>query len=137
MAPVKPDIKKYGRNDPCPCLSGLKVKKCCGRIPLGPPGMDFHTTLPLVDTNGPSYGELPGKTIVKVQVARIGGPSSVIPDHSQPVMTYNKGRDRVWSRFLPFAEVEGKMKGRLKVYFYSEIKEGQLVFGDEAPAQGW
>ena len=23
--------KKIGRNDPCPCGSGLKYKKCCGR----------------------------------------------------------------------------------------------------------
>lgn len=23
--------KKPGRNDPCPCGSGLKYKKCCGR----------------------------------------------------------------------------------------------------------
>jgi uncharacterized protein YecA (UPF0149 family) len=24
-------IKKIGRNDPCPCGSGLKYKKCCGK----------------------------------------------------------------------------------------------------------
>ena len=24
-------VKKYGRNDPCPCGSGLKVKQCCGK----------------------------------------------------------------------------------------------------------
>ena len=23
--------KKIGRNDPCPCGSGKKYKKCCGR----------------------------------------------------------------------------------------------------------
>ena len=23
--------KKPGRNDPCPCGSGLKYKKCCGK----------------------------------------------------------------------------------------------------------
>ena len=28
--PVKND-KKVGRNDPCPCGSGLKYKKCCGK----------------------------------------------------------------------------------------------------------
>ena len=28
--PVKKD-KKPGRNDPCPCGSGKKYKKCCGR----------------------------------------------------------------------------------------------------------
>lgn len=28
--PVKKD-KKVGRNDPCPCGSGLKYKKCCGK----------------------------------------------------------------------------------------------------------
>lgn len=25
------DIKKPGRNDPCPCDSGKKYKKCCGK----------------------------------------------------------------------------------------------------------
>ena len=30
-APVKtPSSKKVGRNDPCPCGSGKKYKKCCG-----------------------------------------------------------------------------------------------------------
>jgi uncharacterized protein YecA (UPF0149 family) len=24
--------EKTGRNDPCPCGSGLKYKKCCGKI---------------------------------------------------------------------------------------------------------
>ena len=28
--PVHKD-KKLGRNDPCPCGSGLKYKKCCGK----------------------------------------------------------------------------------------------------------
>jgi preprotein translocase subunit SecA len=30
-APVKRDGKKVGRNDPCPCGSGKKYKKCCGK----------------------------------------------------------------------------------------------------------
>ena len=29
--PVKRKEKKVGRNDPCPCGSGLKYKNCCGR----------------------------------------------------------------------------------------------------------
>ena len=28
--PIKKDIK-IGRNDPCPCNSGKKYKKCCGK----------------------------------------------------------------------------------------------------------
>ncbi|MDR2709379.1 MAG: SEC-C domain-containing protein, partial [Elusimicrobiota bacterium] len=29
---IKPkDLKKIGRNDPCPCGSGKKYKKCCGK----------------------------------------------------------------------------------------------------------
>ncbi len=31
--PMKADKKKPGRNDPCPCGSGLKYKKCCGKDP--------------------------------------------------------------------------------------------------------
>ena len=30
QAPVKREGKKVGRNDPCPCGSGKKYKKCCG-----------------------------------------------------------------------------------------------------------
>jgi preprotein translocase subunit SecA len=29
--PVKREADKVGRNDPCPCGSGKKYKKCCGR----------------------------------------------------------------------------------------------------------
>ena len=29
--PVRKNGKKPGRNDPCPCGSGKKYKKCCGR----------------------------------------------------------------------------------------------------------
>ena len=28
--PIKRDMPKVGRNDPCPCGSGKKYKKCCG-----------------------------------------------------------------------------------------------------------
>jgi len=33
LNPLKPKIaeKKVGRNEPCPCGSGKKYKKCCGR----------------------------------------------------------------------------------------------------------
>jgi len=33
MNPLKPQMaeKKVGRNDPCPCGSGKKHKKCCGK----------------------------------------------------------------------------------------------------------
>jgi preprotein translocase subunit SecA len=29
--PVQRKSQKVGRNDPCPCGSGKKYKKCCGR----------------------------------------------------------------------------------------------------------
>ncbi|MFZ5800345.1 MAG: SEC-C metal-binding domain-containing protein [Candidatus Omnitrophota bacterium] len=29
--PIHRDLPKVGRNDPCPCGSGKKYKKCCGR----------------------------------------------------------------------------------------------------------
>jgi len=33
LNPLKPKIveKKVGRNEPCPCGSGKKYKKCCGK----------------------------------------------------------------------------------------------------------
>ena len=30
-APIRRGQPKVGRNDPCPCGSGKKYKKCCGR----------------------------------------------------------------------------------------------------------
>lgn len=30
-APVRSSAPKVGRNDPCPCGSGKKLKQCCGR----------------------------------------------------------------------------------------------------------
>jgi uncharacterized protein YecA (UPF0149 family) len=29
--PASPTHPKVGRNDPCPCQSGKKYKKCCGK----------------------------------------------------------------------------------------------------------
>ena len=34
MVPVRRELPKIGRNDPCPCGSGKKHKKCClGKAP--------------------------------------------------------------------------------------------------------
>ena len=30
--PIRREIPKVGRNDPCPCGSGKKFKNCCGRM---------------------------------------------------------------------------------------------------------
>jgi len=30
-APIRSTAPKVGRNDPCPCGSGKKYKKCCGK----------------------------------------------------------------------------------------------------------
>lgn len=32
LAPVRREMPKVGRNDPCPCGSGKKYKNCCGRM---------------------------------------------------------------------------------------------------------
>lgn len=34
IGPVVRDAAKVGRNDPCPCGSGQKYKKCCGTVTL-------------------------------------------------------------------------------------------------------
>lgn len=33
QSPIIRAIPKIGRNDPCPCDSGRKYKKCCGEYP--------------------------------------------------------------------------------------------------------
>jgi tetratricopeptide (TPR) repeat protein len=35
------ETKKVGRNDPCPCGSGKKYKKCCGQDVTGTPSVSF------------------------------------------------------------------------------------------------
>jgi len=37
-------MKKYGRNEPCPCGSGKKYKKCCLSTPKPPMGGTFVYT---------------------------------------------------------------------------------------------
>jgi len=32
IAQIRRDVPKVGRNDPCPCGSGKKYKKCCGKV---------------------------------------------------------------------------------------------------------
>src|SRR5450432_1994940 len=32
LAPVRREVPKVGRNEPCPCGSGKKYKNCCGRV---------------------------------------------------------------------------------------------------------
>jgi preprotein translocase subunit SecA len=31
LGPVRREVPKVGRNEPCPCGSGKKFKNCCGR----------------------------------------------------------------------------------------------------------
>lgn len=31
IEPIRNEVQKVGRNDPCPCGSGKKYKQCCGR----------------------------------------------------------------------------------------------------------
>ena len=50
--------EKIGRNDPCPCGSGKKYKKCCGpnAVPLTSHGAlqpkTFNTVVPMVGVPG-------------------------------------------------------------------------------------
>jgi len=37
-------MSKIGRNDPCPCGSGKKYKKCCVNKPLGPRKVTLQTS---------------------------------------------------------------------------------------------
>jgi preprotein translocase subunit SecA len=32
LTPVRRELPKVGRNEPCPCGSGKKFKNCCGRL---------------------------------------------------------------------------------------------------------
>jgi SEC-C motif-containing protein len=41
--PVRRETPKVGRNDPCSCGSGLKFKKCCGRVAAETPAGDAQT----------------------------------------------------------------------------------------------
>lgn len=118
-------VSKVGRNEPCPCNSGLKFKKCCGRFHEGP----YVGSVSLRESDEPSVGEIPGKMIVKVQLP-IGGNMEV-----NPALVYD--RDRSFQRYVPVGDVAERMQDRPKAYFYATLKFGQLALGDEAPWQPW
>lgn len=123
---------KIGRNDPCPCLSGLKYKKCCGRSL--PEDLPYSTEVRFRESNAEEVGSVEGQTIVKVQGA-LDSQDRVIT--TGPVMVYDRARSAPFKRYLPYSQVADFMKGRQKVFLYASIKFGQLVFSGEAPWQEW
>jgi SEC-C motif len=74
---VRAAQKQVGRNDPCPCGSGLKFKKCCADKPVATPSPipgvawdDFLTTAADQITDE-HVGELELRDLVKIDVARM------------------------------------------------------------------
>src|SRR6187399_306078 len=122
-----PDVRRIGRNDPCPCLSGHKFKKCCGTsVPFDADGNTFETHIPFTE-DVPEVGVRDGYTIVKVQLP-LGGADG----HA---LVYAHGR--AFRRLVDVATVAERMRGRGKAFFYATLSYGQFVLGDEAPSQEW
>ena len=74
---VRAAQKQVGRNDPCPCGSGLKFKKCCADKPVATPSPipgvaweDFLTTA-AARVSADHVGELELRDLVKIDFARM------------------------------------------------------------------
>jgi len=71
--------KKTGRNDPCPCGSGLKYKNCCGRRQAPAPVLYIHPSKQDIDLDprskpmGRPYGLIPVGVAALVNALRAQG----------------------------------------------------------------
>jgi hypothetical protein len=73
--------KQAGRNDPCPCGSGLKYKKCCAdkpevreAVPSPVPGLSWDQFLTGEGMTPAHVADLPLKELVKVELGKLGDP---------------------------------------------------------------
>ncbi len=73
--------KQVGRNDLCPCGSGLKFKKCCADKPQAAPspipGLSFEAFLAGEQVTADHVGELGLRDLVRIDIARVPWPSLV------------------------------------------------------------
>lgn len=79
-------MAKVGRNDPCPCGSGKKYKKCCGAADSTGPGLIFEAEHPVT---GPVSVNLPG-----------------LPGHRQSLILQNYFPDQADARHAESIEGE-------------------------------
>lgn len=123
-------LTRIGRNERCPCLSGLKYKRCCGRFAtFDADGNTYTGHVALNDGSAPEVGSREGQIIVKVQIPLESN------QEVAPALIYDRGR--TFRRHVPLEEVAARMAGRAKAFFYARLTFGQIVLGDEAPSQGW
>ena len=70
--------KQVGRNDPCPCGSGLKYKKCCADKPAAAPspipGLSWDEFLAGDKLTPEHVTDLPLRELVRVDVAKVPEP---------------------------------------------------------------
>jgi len=77
---------KVGRNDPCPCGSGLKFKKCClSKIPAGTRTV-HHRGQSFVASKGITDADLDAASTFFERNPRGRGPTQQISDFSQPLI---------------------------------------------------
>jgi uncharacterized protein YchJ len=75
-------VKQAGRNDPCPCGSGLKFKKCCADKPAAAPspiaGLSWDEFLAGDRMTVDHVNELDLRDLARVDVARLGDKPRVV-----------------------------------------------------------
>jgi len=73
--------KEPGRNDPCPCGSGLKYKKCCADKPVATPspvpGVSWDDFLRGDKMTGEHVADLASKDLAKVDLGNLAEPALV------------------------------------------------------------
>jgi uncharacterized protein YchJ len=71
--------KEPGRNDPCPCGSGLKYKKCCADKPVATPspvpGVPWDEFLRSPQMTPDHVHELAPRDLAKIDITKIGEPA--------------------------------------------------------------
>ena len=61
-------MAKIGRNDPCPCNSGKKYKKCCERIAAAQPATDL--SMPPLDFDDDDFHRLSNSVVDLIEQKR-------------------------------------------------------------------
>jgi len=104
---------KLGRNDPCPCGSGKKFKRCCldapAAVPVAPPSMPAHPIIGSIERCGFTLGaaeavargqQLPGIVVHPWVVARLQELTGLGPGGRAPRVSISSVRAMATSSIL-------------------------------------
>ena len=124
---IKEGAMKAGRNDPCPCGSGKKYKKCClgtDRVASATRALAVSSPRSVTGSAGSdSFDTEPRETIGPSKSAR----ASRAPKPSSPPDPVVERADRFWEDFQS-QSAEGRIGVFLEAVEDAEVMDDEIVF---------